>query len=463
MKSINVLYSSQKNRKYWLSLPFSDISDSSSGSKKSQQIKIDKGTESHPILGMGYSFEHSSCSNLLKLPEAQRKDLLLKLISPTGDLQFNLWRVCIGTSDFTGTPWYSYCDTPPGPGIDAYGHLQANFSIDRDRNLIIPILKEALSINSDIKFFGSPWSPPGWMKDSGSMLGGRLLPEFYGVYAEYLINFIEAYAEEGIPIFALTVQNEPLHNTKSMPSCRWKAQEENNFIQNYLGPRIAAMTSKSKPKIWCYDHNFEDYIPNSPAGYPQIILDDPKTKPYVDGIGFHHYSNFPGKIRGNPRIMESLRKKYPDVPLYFTEGSLFGMRGASRLCKYFRYGSSSYNGWVMFLDKNGKPNNGPFHASKTFVQLNQETREICYNFDYYMYGHFSKYLSSDTYVLNTSDKVKRGLEFLVLKDSIKNQIAVICVNNRVRRKRFAIHCEGKIARFKLPPRSIITLSWAISP
>lgn len=454
-----ILYSSKTQRIFWKKVVISEVLRPVLKKGAKNRIMINNVEKGHPILGIGYSFEHSSCANLMILPEEKRRTLLRQLLKPIEGLGFNLWRICIGTSDFTGTPWYSYCDSPPKPEEDEKSHLDSHFSIDKDLEFIIPTLKEALLINPELLLFASPWSPPGWMKNSGTMLGGRLLPKYYDVYAEYFIKFIKAYSKEGISIHAITVQNEPLHNTKDMPTCHWRGKEERDFIKNHLGPRLLTLDLKMRPEIWCYDHNWEDFKPKFPAKYPQIILDSPEAKKFVSGIGFHHYSNFFGRFRGNPSQMVFFRKKYPEIPLYFTEGSVFGLRGATRLCRYFKYGASSYNGWVPFLDKNGKPNNGPFHASNTFIQLDREKNEIRYNFDYYMYGHFSKFMRPGTRVVQTEGKMRKGCEYLVLSNQSTRYLNIICVNSRDSNQLFDI-CLTKLGyQINVPSKSILTLQW----
>src|SRR5262249_48955285 len=147
-------------------------------------------------------------------------------------INLNLMRICIGTSDFTGDPWYSYDDIPAGRTDPELSH----FSIAKDRSYILPILKQAIKINPNLQLFASPWSPPGWMKTTGNMIGGGLLPKWYSAYAHYFVKFIKAYEAEGTPIYAVTVQNEPgvdrEHQPKMRyPSCKWTAEEERDFIK----------------------------------------------------------------------------------------------------------------------------------------------------------------------------------------------------------------------------------------
>ena len=168
----------------------------------------------------------------------------------------NLMRICIGTPDFTGEPWYSYDDLSAGQKDPEL----ARFTIEKDRRYVIPVLKAARAANSELLFFASPWSPPAWMKSGDTLIGGRLLPEHYAAYAKYFVKFVQAYESEGIPIHAVTVQNEPgVDRTKDAPkwhypSCRWTGEDERNFIRDHLGPQFKA--NGLTTQIWCYDHNF---------------------------------------------------------------------------------------------------------------------------------------------------------------------------------------------------------------
>ena len=157
------------------------------------------------MLGLGSSLEPATCSNLWRMSAADRERTIERLVSPTTGIGMNLMRICIGTPDFTGDPWYSYNDLPPG---ETDPELK-RFSIEKDRAYILPVLKLARQKNPDLLFFASPWSPPGWMKSTGTMIGGELLPQWYPAYAEYFVKFIHAYEAEGIPIYAVTIQNEP--------------------------------------------------------------------------------------------------------------------------------------------------------------------------------------------------------------------------------------------------------------
>ena len=184
-------------------------------------IEVDLAQKRQSILGLGASFEHATCENLSKLPAARREEVVEKLVSPATGIGMNLMRICIGTSDFVGEPYYTYNDLPEGETDPAL----ARFSIERDRAYVLPAIKLARKANPELLFFASPWSPPARMKTSGKLGTGRVKPEHYPAYARYLLKFIQAYEAEGVSIHALTVQNEPQHQDARYPTTIWTAEE----------------------------------------------------------------------------------------------------------------------------------------------------------------------------------------------------------------------------------------------
>ena len=331
---------------------------------------VDPSVSYQDFLGFGSSFEGSSTYNMAQLSDVARKDVIESLVSPTGGIGLDLFRICIGSSDFTEPPFYTYQDTQGG-----------SFSLGRDHDHIIPALKIALQKNPEILFFGSPWSPPAWMKDSGTLLGGNMLDTYFSEYAQYLVNFIKEYEEEGIPIHAITVQNEPRLSKPTYPTCYWTAEQERDFIRDYLGP--ALIQADMNTKIWTWDHNWD----KPERDFPYIILDDdPGAKQYVDGTAWHHY-------RGDPQTMTNVHNAHPDKHQYFTEGSKFGAQGAFELLGILRNWSRSYNAWVTMIDNDGQPNPGPYAVNPTMIVYNNNgDDDVTYTYDYFAYGQFAKFI-----------------------------------------------------------------------
>ncbi|MHC4167588.1 MAG: glycoside hydrolase family 30 protein, partial [Planctomycetota bacterium] len=335
-------------------------------------IEVDEGNIYQTIIGIGSSLEHSTCYNISLLPEAERERVVESIVDPVKGIGMNLMRICIGTPDFTASPWYSYDDMPPG---EKDPELK-RFSIAKDEEYVLPILRLALKKNPDLKFIASAWSPPAWMKTNDSLCGGRINPEHFGPYAEYLARFIEAYRNKGFDITGMTPQNEPEFFPTSYPTCGWTAVQQRDFIRDHLGPVFRKRGFSTK--IWCYDHNFNH--PN----YPAVILSDPQAAQYIDGTAFHHYE-------GEPSAMSALREQFPDKHVYFTEGSTFNIGGAAEIVSFLRNWARCYNAWVTIIDDKAQPNPGPHDCSPTCIVLNRRTLELEYRFDYYMYGQFSKF------------------------------------------------------------------------
>lgn len=390
------------------------------------------------MLGMGASFDHATCYNLSLLDETAREAVLRRLMDPEQGIGMNLMRVCIGTSDFAGEPWYSYDDMPEG---ETDPELK-QFSIEKDRAYVLPAIKMVQRLNPDVLFFASPWSPPGWMKKSGTLLGGRINPDWYGAYAKYLLEFVRAYEAEGVPIYAMTLQNEPRMGHPGYPTCLWTGEEQRDFIRDHLGPLFEQ--EKAKPLIWCWDHNFNE------LAFPRAVLSDPAAARYVDGTAFHFYE-------GRPEAMAELKKEFPEKQLYFTEGSTFRARGALQLIDILRNGARAYNLWVVMLDENRGPNNGPHHASQTCLRFNAKERTVEYGFDYYMYGQFMKFIQRGAVRLETSPSDKR-LGAVAFRNP-DGAIVMVAANASANEQSIRLVAGGEACTFTMPQRAVATFRW----
>jgi len=262
-------------------------------------ITIDP-TEKYQIMnGFGFTLTGGSAMLLSQMSTGKRASLLQEIFGRgENSIGANYLRLSVGASDLDPAV-YSYNDLPAGETDLELVH----FSIAHEQEFLIPILKEILAIAPNIKIMGSPWSPPVWMKDNKSSIGGSLLPSYYTTYADYLAKYIEAMAEEGIRIDALTVQNEPLHPGNN-PSLLMLAEEQKVFIRDHLGPTFESASLETK--IIIYDHNCDK------PEYPLTILADEEAKSYIDGSAFHLYG-------GDISAMTKVHDAHPDKDLYFTE------------------------------------------------------------------------------------------------------------------------------------------------
>ncbi len=342
------------------------------------------------FLGFGVAITGSSCYNLSLMEKSDRKKLLTHLYSKAG-LGFGIGRLSIGASDYSAEI-YSYDDTENDTELK-------DFSIDRDKKYIIPIIKEILEINPELILFASPWSPPGWMKTGGSIGGGYMRREYIDCYADYFVKFIGAYAEEGINIYAVTPQNEPetQQNGGKMPACIWHPDIEAEFIAVL---RKKFDQNGIKTKIWGYDHNF--------AGTDRVLWtlnEHPETAAALDGVAFHYYE---GAVEQTTVIKE----KYPDLSLHFSEGGprLYD-NYATDWCKWtlmmikaLSCGYSSFTGWNLMLDEMGGPNVGPFFCGG-LITRNSLSGELSFSGQYKAFRHFAPFVKpySKVYPLELSE------------------------------------------------------------
>ncbi len=401
-------------------------------------VLVDGATTFQSLLGLGSSLEHSTCYNLSLLPPGRREQALASLVHPTQGIGMSLVRICIGTPDFTASPWYTYDDLPPGQEDPELKH----FSIAKDREYVLPVLKLARKLNPELKFFASPWSPPGWMKTSGRICGGQIHPDHFPHYAEYLARFVEAYRGEGISIHAITVQNEPEYNPGAYPTCGWTAAQQRDFIRDHLGPVFRKHGLQTL--IWCFDHNF-----NHP-GYPATILRDPQAAQHVDGSAFHLYE-------GKPSAMSKLRAEFPDKHLYFTEGSTYGASGAAEIISYLRNWARSYNAWVTLMDHRMKPNPGPHDCSPTCVVLDRGTLELDYRFDYYMYGHFCKFIRPGAVRIGSTTPSQQPANAAFRNPD--GSLVLVAANPELRAREFSAAWNGRRFTAALAPKSVATFRW----
>jgi glucosylceramidase len=264
-----------------------------------QTITIDSTQIFQTVDGFGYTLTGGSASLINALPTADKTNLLNELFGNGANaIGVSYLRVSLGASDLSATV-FSYDDMPTGQ-TDVN---LTNFSLSKDTTDVVPILKQILTINPNIKILASPWSAPVWMKDNGNSMGGGLQTQYYNVYAQYFVKYIQAMKAKGITIDAVTIQNEPQHGGNN-PSMVMSAAEEAAFVKTALGP--AFQTAGLSTKIIVWDHNCDN------PGYPIAVLNDAAAKPYINGSAFHLYG-------GDISALSAVHSAHPDKNLYFTE------------------------------------------------------------------------------------------------------------------------------------------------
>ena len=350
--------------------------------EKQPCIFVDPGSTFQKLLGIGGALTDAAAETFYKLPKEKQQELLHAYFDPESGIGYSLGRTHINSCDFSSES-YTYV-------MEGDRELKS-FDISHDQRFRIPFIKEALAMaGKNFHLFISPWSPPAWMKSNNNMLhGGSLLPEYYDSWANYYVKFIQAYEKEGIPIWGMTVQNEPMAN-QTWESCIYTAQEECNFVK-VLGPTLEQNGFKDK-KILIWDHNRGMMFQRAEG-----ILNDPVAKQYVWGMGFHWY------VGDNFANVRSVREAFPDINLMLTEGCLgpfdftrigewqWGETYAKSMINDFNNGAVGWTDWNVLLDTTGGPNHvnnfcfAPIHADT-------HTGKLYYMDSYYYIGHFSKFI-----------------------------------------------------------------------
>ena len=350
------------------------------------------------FIGIGGAITDASAEVFAKLSPAKQAELLTAYYNKDNGIGYSLLRTSIHSSDFSSGS-YTYI---------AEGDKELKtFSIAHDQQFRIPMIKRAIQIaGGKLLLYASPWSPPSFMKSNGTMLqGGTLLPQFYQAWANYYVKFVKAYEKEGMPIWGITIQNEPMA-TQKWESCLFTAATERDFLKKYLGPTMQKGGLGSK-KIVVWDHNRD--LMNQRAN---VIFDDPEASKYAWGMGFHWYETWAGE----QPMFDNVRKvheAYPTKNLLFTEGCVERFdakkyqfwgnaeRYGTSMINDFNNGTVGWTDWNILLDENGGPNHkgnfcfAPIHADS-------KTGELIYTPSYYYIGHFSKFIRPNAKRVSTA-------------------------------------------------------------
>lgn len=399
--------------------------------------------------GFGASLTDASAWLLTYVMSDFQRDIVMRsLFSRTDGIGVGFLRQPIGASDFS-LSHYSYNDLPPGETDPNMEH----FSIDHDREYIIPLLQWAKSLNPNLKILGTPWSPPGWMKTSGSLIGGSLLPEHYQAHANYLTAFVAAYTAEGLPISYITVQNEPGIIPEDYPGMRMTAQEQTVVVRDFLGPTMSQAFPNTGILAW--DHNWE--TPN----YPIEVMSDPQARQYVAGTAFHCYE-------GLPEEQSITFKTYPEKPIYFTECSSgsWATNFADNLVwdtshleiRAIRNWARSLTKWNLVLDENFGPHTGGCPNCSGIVTVQQETGDFVFNHDYYALGHLSQFVAPGAHRIASTHLPGLGLETVAFRNPNGSKVLLV-LNSRRRSQSFDVIFGDQSFDFTLNGRSVVTFVW----
>jgi glucosylceramidase len=402
------------------------------------------------FIGIGGAITDASSEVFAKLSETKQKEFLNAYFGKEG-IDYSLIRTSIHSCDF-GSESFTY--------IEEGDKDLKTFSIERDKKLRIPLIKKAIEkAGGTLLFYVSPWSPPAFMKSNNNMLqGGKLLPEYYDAWAMYFVKFIKAYEAEGMPIWGLTIQNEPMA-TQRWESCIYTAEEERDFLKNHLGP-ILAKEGLGDKKIVVWDHNRDLIVHRA-----NTILDDPEAAKYVWGIGFHWYETWTGS-HPNFTNLAKVQESYPDKKLLFTEGCNEAFDQAKyqfwpnaeryglSMINDFNCGTVGWTDWNILLDETGGPNHV---MNLCFAPIHADTQKdsLIYTPSYYYIGHFSKFIRPGAQRLSTSSS-RTYLPATSFINTDGKLVAVI-MNPTDNKIHFKLYVGGHFIKLSIPPRAMQTV------
>ena len=354
-------------------------------------IEVDDTVHYQTIQGFGAALTDSSAYLLHNLPKDLYWSTLNSLFNATSGIGISYIRLSISVCDFSLSN-YTYDNMPPG---DTDINLE-HFSIDYDKQYIIPVLRDILKINPGLKILASPWSPPAWMKSTDTLVGSVndtnsiLMTEYYPTYANFFVRVIEAYQKEGITIDTLTVQNEPLYGTTTYPGMYMDSQSQSDFINNYLAEAFIA--NGIQTKVFVFDHNWSD------EDYPAYVIQklNAESTKIVGGAAFHCYF-------GNVTNQTTFHDSFPDWPIYLTECSggisdteIFSNVLISDMQRLFIGAVNNWAEvsikWNLALDQNRGPQNNGCQQCRGIILINTTNNEVTNNVDYYTVGTFSKFV-----------------------------------------------------------------------
>ncbi len=399
-------------------------------------VRLDR--REQKIDGWGGCFNELGWLALQSASPSDRQEVLRQLFAPDAGLDFTCCRMPIGASDYA-TNWYSLDDV-------AGDFTLKHFSLDRDRTLLIPYLKAAMQFQPNLKIWGSPWSPPAWMKvnqryGAGSGINQLIQqPKYLAAYARYFLKYVEAYRAEGIPVFAVAVQNEPFFGP-GYPSCQWTPAEIRTFIGDYLGPTFRR--DNLEAQIWLAtfnNNNIENY---------ETILSSAEVARYVSAVGLQ----WAGKD-----ALPELDTQYPHLEKIQTESECgdgsFDWRSAeytfSLLKFYLQHGVNIYTYWNMILDDTGKSAWG--WRQNALITVNRNTGRVNYTPEFYLFKHLTHFVPAGSVRLDSFGNFDDALVFL----DPDERLVILAVNVHDYPCQIAVNLGDRYFEVKLPARSFNT-------
>jgi glucosylceramidase len=414
-------------------------------------VFVDPAKTFQTFLGIGAALTDASAETFTKLPKPKQQEFLQAYYDANKGIGYTLARTSIHSSDFSSAS-YTY--------ISEGDKELKSFKVDHDKQFRIPFIKQAIAASGGkLTLFASPWSPPAFMKDNNDMAhGGKLKPEFYQPWANYYVKFIQAYQNEGIPVWGISVQNEPMA-TQRWESCVFTAEEERDFLKNYLGPTMHKEGLGDK-KIIVWDHNRDLMVQRA-----NTIFDDPEASKYAWGIGFHWYESWSGGTEMYENVGR-VHEAWPDKNIMFTEGCAesfktdgyyswsLGERYGRSMINDFNNGTVGWTDWNILLDETGGPN----HVQNfCFAPVHADTRtgDLIYTNAYYYIGHFSKFIRPGAKRISSAASRSQ-----LLTTAFKNEdgkVIVVVMNQSNMKTTYSLCIGTTAAEVSILPHAIQTL------
>ena len=414
-------------------------------------IFVDPSKTFQSFLGIGAALTDASAETFAKLPKAKQQEFMLAYYNVNKGIGYTLARTTIHSSDFSSDS-YTY--------ISEGDKDLKSFNVEHDKQFRIPFIKQAISAaGGKLTMFASPWSPPAFMKSNNDLLhGGTLKAAFYQPWANYYTKFIKMYEKEGIPIWGISVQNEPMA-TQRWESCVYTAEEERDFLKNYLGPTMKGEGFGDK-KIIVWDHNRDLMFQRA-----NTIFSDPEASKYAWGMGFHWYESWSGGAEMYENVAR-VHESWPAKNLMFTEGCAesfraggyytwsLGERYGRSMINDFNNGTVGWTDWNILLDETGGPNHvqnfcfAPVHADT-------QTGELIYTNAYYYIGHFSKFIRPGA--KRISSVASRSQLLTTAFKNADGKVAVVVMNQSNLKITYNLCIGTKAAEVNILPHAIQTL------
>jgi len=444
---ITAVRSEKRDMKFWVTLP---ERETGRFDPRRHVIAVNSRLEYQEFMGFGGAFTEAAAYTLSEAPIEVREEALRAYFSKKDGLGYVLGRVHINSCDFS-LENYTY--------VDEGDTELTTFDISREDKWVVPMIKDAMRYAEEpIKLLASPWSPPGFMKDTKEMnYGGKLLPEYAGSWANYYVKFVESMKNRGIDIWAVSVQNEPLA-TQTWDSCIYTAEEERDFIKNHLGPVLKA--SYPDTEIIAWDHNRDILVERA-----AVVLADKEAAKYVWGTGNHWY------VSEAYENLSALHNMFPDKHILFTEGCVEltttsenaqfngylgswsnGERYGRNIIGDFNNWSRGWIDWNLVLNEIGGPNH-VYNYCEAPIMYDRNSKTLIYNNSYYYIGHFSRYIAVGAKRLELS--VTQEGVFAVAYKNPNNDIVVVAQNEGFIAE-LALVIDGEGVNINLPDRSITT-------